>query len=243
MLHIRNNDTRAITDLILEAKRKAKEETQMEPEPELTKPLSWPVTCTVGPGLEGAIACETKIGYVNGSKGWLIYRGYDIFDLCAYSTFEEVSYLLLYGMLPNKQQLECFTNKLVQYRFVNSTIRRIMSYPVEEMNAMAALGLGTEMMRHEFASSDEELYKPEGGTIISSDEDSIPMETKPKGEQDAIYKFKKVKNVAAQSGDMSKDTEASLRLIAGTATMAAAVARLKEGKLPIEPDPSLSHAA
>ena len=91
--------TRKITDIIVKAAKKARKETSVEPEPELTKPIQWPVDCVVVPGLEGAIACETKIGYVNGSKGWLVYQGYDIFELCAHSTFEEVSYLLLKGNL------------------------------------------------------------------------------------------------------------------------------------------------
>ena len=101
MLHRRNEDTKEVRDIILKAAEKARKETMSEPEPELTKPVNWPATCTVGPGLEGAIACETKIGYVNGTRGNLVYRGYDIFDLCAHSTFEEVSYLLLNGDLPN----------------------------------------------------------------------------------------------------------------------------------------------
>ena len=50
--------------------------------------VKWPVPCTVGPGLEGAIACETRIGFVNGSEGTLVYQGYDVLDLCAHSTFE-----------------------------------------------------------------------------------------------------------------------------------------------------------
>ncbi len=66
----------------------------------------------MGPGLEGAIAAETKIGYVNGSKGSLIYRGYDIFDLCAHSSFEETSYLLLHGRLPTGTELARFTATL-----------------------------------------------------------------------------------------------------------------------------------
>ena len=82
------NDLNKITEIIERASEKARKETGNEPEPEYTWPVKWPVECTVGPGLEGAIACESKVGYVNGSKGWLIYRGYDIFDLCAHSTFE-----------------------------------------------------------------------------------------------------------------------------------------------------------
>ena len=107
-----HEETQNITDLLVAAARKAREETSDTPEPELTQPVQWPVKCTVGPGLEGAIACESKIGYVNGSKGWLIYRGYDIFDLCAHSTFEEVSYLLMHGSLPTASQLAVFKKNL-----------------------------------------------------------------------------------------------------------------------------------
>ena len=76
-----------VKDIILTAKEKAYKETDFEPEPDLTRKVNWPVDCTIGPGLEGAIACESKVGYVNGTKGMLIYRGYDIFDLSAHSTF------------------------------------------------------------------------------------------------------------------------------------------------------------
>jgi citrate synthase len=46
--------------------------------------------------------------YVNGAKGWLVYRGYDIFDLCAHSTFENVAYLLLNGQLPSPDESAAF---------------------------------------------------------------------------------------------------------------------------------------
>jgi citrate synthase len=111
-------ETKEITELILEAAKKARKETSSEPEPGFSQPITWPIQCTVGPGLEGAIACETKIGYVNGVKGWLIYRGYDIFELCAYSTFEEVSYLLLHGQIPNSRQLKGFKKKLFDYTHI-----------------------------------------------------------------------------------------------------------------------------
>ena len=48
--------TQEITDLILKAKKKAREETSTAPEPALTSKIDWPVSCTIGPGLEGAIA-------------------------------------------------------------------------------------------------------------------------------------------------------------------------------------------
>ena len=144
------HDPNIITQLILEAARKAREETSAEPEPDLVKPVRWPVECTVGPGLEGAIACESKVGYVNGSKGWLVYRGYDIFDLCAYSTFEEVSYLLIHGHLPSASELAEYNGRLIEYRYLNQTLRLLLGFPLEQMNTMSALRMGTNMMRQEF---------------------------------------------------------------------------------------------
>lgn len=63
-------------------------------------------------GLEGVIAAETKIGYVDGLKGNLVYRGYDIHALTEQSNYEEVSYLLLKGHLPTKEEYDQFVSKL-----------------------------------------------------------------------------------------------------------------------------------
>src|SRR5690554_1078584 len=131
-----------VQSLILDAAKKAREETQNEVEPQFTQNVEWPIHCTVGPGLEGAIACESAVGYVNGTEGKLIYRGYDIFDLCAYSNYEEVSYLLLHGNLPNEAELEEYKKQLVKYRYVPETIRQIAGANIEELNDMAALRLG-----------------------------------------------------------------------------------------------------
>jgi len=243
-----DGDTKKITELITRAGEKARRETKGAPEPGLTKPINWPVSCTVGPGLEGAIACESKIGYVNGTKGWLIYRGYDIFDLCAHSNFEEVSYLLLHGNLPTESQFKEYKQKLTKYRNLNKTMRFFMNYPVEKMNAMSALRIGSHLMRHELTYADTASYKHDESRIISSDEDSIAMETKPMGEKNAIYGFKRnkaIKKLKDISSGLQSATgiESCYHLISGVATVAAAVSRLLEGKLPIEPDPELSHAA
>jgi len=231
-----SEETKIITEMIVGASQKAREETSNEPEPELTQPLQWPIQAMIGPGLEGAIACESKIGYVNGSKGWLIYRGYDIFDLCAYSTFEEVSYLLLNGDLPTASELDNFKQKLVSYGFLNQTLRLLMSSPVESMNTMSAIRLGTLLMRRTITPLDLEDGNPFRADFINCDEDSIPMETAPKGEVHAIYEFKH------PSDDMDNN-EACIHLIAGLATITAAVARIHQGRMPIEPDPDLGHAA
>jgi citrate synthase len=240
------DDLKELKDLILTAAQKAREETSDSPEPELTQSLEWPIDCTVGPGLEGAIACESKIGYVNGSKGWLIYRGYDIFDLCAHSTFEEVSYLLIHGTLPTAPQLEVFKRKLVGYRMINATLRLLMGFEVERMNAMSALRLGTNLMRQEFTFSDQEEGRPTIVDAIGADEDSIPMETVPKGEEHAIYEFKRPgpdkTALVEKQLEGAAGIEACYHLISGVATLTAAIARVRQGHMPIESDPELSHA-
>lgn len=242
-----SNESAAITDIILKAREKARRETSAEPEPALTTAVEWPVECTVGPGLEGAIASETKIGYVNGSKGWLIYRGYDIFDLCAYSTYEEVAYLLMHGRLPTQAELTEFKQHLIQYRCLNKTLRLLMGFPLEEMNAMGALRLGTHLMRQEFTFRDRERGRPASSDAISADEDSIPMETRPRGEKRAIYEFKWRKR-SLKKPTLNRQLEdacsmdACYHLIAGVATITAAIARIHRGLMPLEPDPALSHA-
>ncbi|HUU43708.1 MAG TPA: citrate/2-methylcitrate synthase, partial [Planctomycetota bacterium] len=245
--------TPELTEIILKAADEARRETSGEPEPELTKALEWPIQCQIGPGLEGAIACESKIGYVNGTKGRLIYRGYDIFDLAAHSTFEETSYLLLYGNLPSKSELAAFNEKLIAYRHIPETIRLLQSFPVEDMSTMSALRLGTNLMRREVSYVDEEIARPSPESAIGTDEDSIPMEIPPYGEPHAKYEFQHLeprrlrgsrrrRAVAMRLTDGS-EAEVDYHLVAGVATIAAAIARIRERHLPIEPDPELSHAA
>jgi citrate synthase len=56
-------------------------------------------------GLEGVIVGQSKLGWIDGENGELIYVGYDIDDLARHTTFEEVAYLLWNLRLPNKVEL------------------------------------------------------------------------------------------------------------------------------------------
>lgn len=242
--------TSDITRLITEAAIKARQEVSTLPEPELTTPVEWPVSCTVGPGLEGAIACETKVGYVNGSKGWLVYRGYDIFDLCANSTYEEVAYLLLHGELPDRSELAGYKAKLAEYRHLPHTLRHLMSFPLEELSPMASLRLGTNLMRLRQTDRDlEDHVRSSKHKLISSDEDSIPMEREPMGTRKAIYEFSDTsldtprKKLTGTQKRRVHNFEACHHLTAGVATLAAAIARIRRHRLPLEPQAELGHAA
>jgi citrate synthase len=242
----RRKEQEAVAELIAQVKKAVLDETGANLEPEISRTVNWPIPCNVGPGLEGAIACESKVGYVNGSKGWLVYRGYDIFDLCAHSSYEEVSFLLLHGHLPTQTEFETYQEKLWQYRDINQTIRLLMSFPVERLQPMAALRLGTNLMRQKQTYRDmdqsEEITEP-----ISADEDSIPMETMPLGATEAVYQFppESSRRPAGATPELtgSEDMDSCYHLISGVAVLAAAIVRLRAGKYPLEPRADLSHAA
>jgi citrate synthase len=68
------------------------------------------------PGLEGIVAAQTAISMVDGANGRLVYRGYVIADLAEEMSFEEVAYLLWYGQLPNRAQLDGLTKELTASR-------------------------------------------------------------------------------------------------------------------------------
>src|SRR5437899_12694668 len=59
---------------------------------------------------------ESRISFVDGVKGRLLYYGYDIRDLADHSTFEETAYLLWHGKLPNRDRLAAFSAELAANR-------------------------------------------------------------------------------------------------------------------------------
>jgi citrate synthase len=74
-------------------------------------------TATLAPkGLEGIVATTSSICYIDGDAGVLSYRGIDIHELAAKSTFEETTYLLWNGSLPTAAELESFTKELAAAR-------------------------------------------------------------------------------------------------------------------------------
>ena len=69
-------------------------------------------------GLRNIEVADTKISYIDGEKGKLIYRGYDILDLTKNSNFEETCYLLLHDELPTKSEYENFKTELIDARTI-----------------------------------------------------------------------------------------------------------------------------
>jgi citrate synthase len=109
--------------------------------------VEFPCTIELGRGLEGAITNITKIGFVNGEEGKLIYRGYSIEDLSEHTTFEETAYLLIFGNLPNAAELADFQDRLRRVGNLPEPIAKLVTsmprdaHPMNVLQtAVAALG-------------------------------------------------------------------------------------------------------
>ena len=77
-------------------------------------------------GLRNIEVADTKICSIDGENGKLIYRGYDILDLANHSTYEETAFLLLFGDLPIKEELEEFNSKLNESRGIPDSVTKNM---------------------------------------------------------------------------------------------------------------------
>ncbi|MCK4665723.1 citrate synthase [Candidatus Dependentiae bacterium] len=147
---------KVVKKIIDQAAETARAETDNVPEPGLTGDFTFPVKATLNKGLEGAITGSTGIGYVNGEKGWLLYRGYNIFDLAANCDFEEVIYLLLYGDLPDVHELEAFKKKLIGYRSIPEVVIDVLKkIPTPHTHPMAALRTAISVLGTLDATADD----------------------------------------------------------------------------------------
>ncbi len=87
-------------------------------------------TVTIARGLEDVIFTESSLCFIDGDRGRLYYAGYKIQDLAENATFEEVTYLLLHGHLPNRAELKAFSAKLASLRALPpSIIKQIKQFP------------------------------------------------------------------------------------------------------------------
>jgi citrate synthase len=94
---------------------------------------------TFDPGFMSTASCESKITYIDGDQGILLYRGYPIEQLAEKSNFLEVSYLLLYGELPTKQRLAAFTNSIQRHSLVNEAVLKFFGGFHYDAHPMAML--------------------------------------------------------------------------------------------------------
>ncbi|HEV2214457.1 MAG TPA: citrate synthase [Terracidiphilus sp.] len=87
-------------------------------------------TAVAGKGLEGIVAANSGICWIDGEAGVLAYRGIDIHELAIHSTFEETTFLLWNGRLPNREELRAFESQLAQARQLDPRILDLLrSFP------------------------------------------------------------------------------------------------------------------
>src|SRR5262249_5750814 len=109
-------------------------------------------------GLEDVIAGESGICYIDGNKGILAYRGYNIHELHINSTFEETGYLLWFRRLPRQAELENISRKLASSRAVAPQV-------IGALRAMPRNAVPMEVLRT--AVSTLSMYDPEAEDMSS----------------------------------------------------------------------------
>jgi citrate synthase len=93
---------------------------------------------TLDPGYANTGSCQSAITFIDGEKGILRYRGIPIEDLAETSSFLEVSYLLMYGNLPNADQLAYFTQSINRHTMLHEDFRKFYASLPKDAHPMAA---------------------------------------------------------------------------------------------------------
>ncbi len=94
---------------------------------------------TYDPGFTSTANCSSKITFIDGEEGVLLYRGYPIEQLAQDSSMIEVCYLLLNGELPNKQQLETFRHTITHHTMVHEQLTRFFTGFRRDAHPMAII--------------------------------------------------------------------------------------------------------
>lgn len=150
-------------------------------------------------GLEDVIVGPSSLTLIEGEKGKLSYRGYEVVDLAKHSTFEETAYLLLNGELPTSAQLQEFSYEIARNRDLPDDIVRMLRLLSKDNHPMDVLRTSVSALG-----------------MLDPERDDSSREAS----------FRK-----------------SIRLLAKSGTIVAAFHRIRNGKEPIPPDPSLNQAS
>ena len=104
-------------------------------------------------------SCESAVTFIDGDKGILRYRGYDIAELAEKSTFLESAYLLLYGDLPSNSALQGFRQKVSDYCELPPEVQTAVNSMPAGAHPMAVLAAGLQALGGaypEFSTNDRE---------------------------------------------------------------------------------------
>ena len=99
---------------------------------------------TFDPGFMATASCESKVTYIDGDAGVLLYRGYPVEQLAEKSNFLEVAALLINGTLPSKDELDAFQNSIMRHTMINEQLLRFFqgfhhnAHPMAMVSAVVA---------------------------------------------------------------------------------------------------------
>ncbi len=81
---------------------------------------------TYDPGFVNTASCRSRVTYIDGDQGILLYRGYPIQQLAEKSTFMETAYLLLHGELPTEEEFRTFRHEIIHHTLLHENIKKFM---------------------------------------------------------------------------------------------------------------------
>jgi citrate synthase len=167
-------------------------------------------------------SCKSDITFIDGDKGILRYRGYPIEQLAEHATFLEVSFLLIYGHLPNKQELDNFKHTLTRHTLIHEDMRRFYeafppdAHPMAIMSAVIS-GLST-------------FYQETNETTEDSDQDLMIRRLMAKLPTITAFAYRKSRGLPLMYPDNALDYSANfMRMMFGYPTE------------PYDVDPEVAH--
>jgi citrate synthase len=114
---------------------------------------------TLDPGLGNTGSCTSAITFLDGENGILRYRGYPIEQLAEHSSFLEVAYLLIWGELPTREQLDRFTDEVTHHTLIREEMRHFFDSFPADAHPMAVLASGTVGMSTFYPDS-QNIFDP-----------------------------------------------------------------------------------
>jgi len=119
---------------------------------------------TYDPGFLNTASCQSRVTYIDGEKGILNYRGYPIEQLAEKSTFLETAYLVLYGELPNKQQLDEWQYNITHHTIIHRNIEKFIDGFHYDAHPMGML-VSTVAAMSTFYPDAQHIMDPESRTL------------------------------------------------------------------------------
>jgi len=121
---------------------------------------------TFDPGFSSTASCESAITYIDGDEGVLLYRGYPVEQLAKNSSYLEVCYLLLNGVLPNEGELESFNHSIRTHTMINESMLRFFNGFHHDAHPMAMIA-GVVSSMSAFYHDSMDIYSERHREIFS----------------------------------------------------------------------------